>query len=280
MSDTPTPAPAPEQPGSHWAGIHRSGGNTGLPKNPFSGITRTVTGRRLLVQVSLIVGATIGGYLLAAFWIFPAPLFSEAVAVPRVLELDAGEAESRLVAAGLRVKREAEMPHPRLPRGAVVWQDPAPYTELGSGAQVVLTVSSGPPELAIPDIEGMDGTLALRILQAAGLNMKGVDSVANAAPKGTALATRPVAGVTRAPTDPITLVVSSGPANTAIPNVSGLTVPEARDRLFAAGLTVGRITLERSEGLAEGRILRQRPAAGGLSAKDGRVDLVVVGEPE
>jgi serine/threonine-protein kinase len=178
------------------------------------------------------------------------------------------------------VKREAELPHPRLPEGAVVWQDPAPYTELGSGGQVVLTVSSGPPELAIPDIEGMEGTLAMKVLIAAGLNMKGVDSVANAAPKGTALATRPVAGVTRSPTDPITLVVSSGPANTAIPNVSGLTVPEARERLFSAGLTIGRITFERSDGMAEGRILRQRPAAGGLSAKDGRVDIIVVGEPE
>lgn len=277
MSDAPTPTP---DPGSHWGGIHRSGGTTGLPKNPFSGITRTVTGRRLLIQVSIIVGAAITGYLLAAFWIFPAPLFSEAVAVPRVLELDVREAESRLVAAGLRVKREAEMPHPRLALGAVVWQDPAPYTELETGGQVLLMVSSGPPELAIPDIEGMEGTLALKVLVAAGLNMKGVDSVANAAPKGTALATRPVAGVTRSPRDPITLVVSSGPANTAIPNVSGLTVPEARERLFAAGLSIGRITFERSDGMAEGRILRQRPAAGGLSAKDGRVDIIVVGEPE
>jgi len=277
VSDAPTPTP---DPGSHWGGIHRSGGTTGLPKNPFSGITRTVTGRRLLIQVSIIVGAAITGYLLAAFWIFPAPLFSEAVAVPRVLELDVREAESRLVAAGLRVKREAEMPHPRLALGAVVWQDPAPYTELETGGQVLLMVSSGPPELAIPDIEGMEGTLALKVLVAAGLNMKGVDSVANAAPKGTALATRPVAGVTRSPRDPITLVVSSGPANTAIPNVSGLTVPEARERLFAAGLSIGRITFERSDGMAEGRILRQRPAAGGLSAKDGRVDIIVVGEPE
>jgi beta-lactam-binding protein with PASTA domain len=280
VSDTPTPTPTPEQGGSHWGGIHRDGGSTGLPRNPFSGVTRTVTGRRLLTQVTFIVCATIAGYLLAMFWIFPAPLFSEAVAVPRVLELDAGEAASRLLAAGLRVKRDEEMPHPRLPKGTVVWQDPAPYTELGSGGQVVLTVSSGPPELAIPDIEGMDEGLALRMLRAAGLNMKGIDSVANAAPKGTALATRPVAGVTRSPTDPITLVVSSGPANTAIPNVSGLTIHEARLRLMSAGLSVGRITKERSDGLAEGRILRQRPAAGGLAAKDGRVDLVVVGEPE
>jgi beta-lactam-binding protein with PASTA domain len=276
MSGPTPPTPGP----SHWSGIHREGGNTGMPRTPWSGITRTVTGRRLLIQVSMVVVATIAGYLVAAFWFFPAPLFSESVAVPRVLELDAAVAEERLVAAGLRVRREGEMSHPRFAAGTVIWQDPPPYSEIGSGTQVQLMVSSGPPELAIPDIEGLDVALALKVLTAAGLNMRGVDSVSNAAPKGTALATRPVAGVTRTPSEPITLVVSSGPANTAIPDVSNLTVPEARERLFAAGLTVGRITLERSEGLPEGRIIRQRPAAGGLSAKDGRVDIIVSGEPE
>lgn len=251
-----------------------------MPKNPFSGITRTVTGRRLLIQVSLVLFATIGGYLIAAFWFFPAPLFSESVAVPRVIELDVAQAQERLVAAGLRVHRGGEMPHPRLAQGTVIWQDPPPYSEIGSGSQVQLIISSGPPELAIPDVEGLDAALALKVLTAAGLNMHGVDSVSNAAPKGTALATRPVAGVARTPTEPITLVVSSGPSNTAIPDVSNLTVPEARDRLMSAGLGVGRITLERSEGLPAGRIIRQRPAPGGLSAKDSRVDLVVSGEPE
>lgn len=256
------------------------GSPTGMPRFPWSGITRTVTGRRLLIQVSLVFGAVLAGYLLAAFWLYPAPLFSESVAVPRVLELGADAAQERLVAAGLRVRRAAEMPHPRLPSGTVVWQDPPPYSELGRGATVELIISSGPPELAIPDVEGFDAALALRVIAGGGLTVRGVDSVANATPKGTALATRPAAGVTRSPSESIVLLVSSGPANTSIPDVTGLTVPEARERLFSAGLTVGRIMTERSEGLPDGRIIRQRPAAGGLSAKDGRVDVVVAGEPE
>lgn len=270
-------APKKESP---WSGIHREGSTTGMPRFPWSGITRTVTGRRLLIQVSLVFGATLAGYLVAALWLYPAPLFSESVAVPRVLELEADAAETRLVAAGLRVKRTAELPHPRIPTGAVVWQDPPPYSEVGRGASIELSVSSGPPELAIPDVEGFDAALAQRVIASAGITVNRIDSVANAAPKGTALATRPTAGVTRAPTDPVTLVVSSGPANTSIPDLSNLTVPEARERLFAAGLTLGRILKERSEALPEGRIIRQRPAAGGLAAKDGRVDVVVAGEPE
>ncbi len=275
---TPESPKSPEP--SHWSGIHREGSPTGMPRFPWSGITRTVTGRRLLIQVSIIFGCTLAGYLVAAFWLYPAPLFSESVAVPRVLELDGTTAEHRLVAAGLRVRRSQEMPHPRIPRGGVVWQDPSPYSEVGRGVSVDLIISNGAPEIAIPDVEGFDAALALRVLAAAGLNAQRVDSVPNAAPKGTALATRPAAGITRGANDTLPLVVSSGPASTSIPDVSNLTLPVAREKLFAAGLNLGRITFERSEGLPDGMIIRQRPAAGGLAARDGRVDVVVAGEPQ
>jgi beta-lactam-binding protein with PASTA domain len=269
-----------ETPNSPWSGIQREGGNTGMPRFPWSGITKTVTGRRLLIQGAIVFTLTLGGYLLAALWLYPAPLFSEAVGVPRVLELTADEAEARLTGAGLRVKRERELPHPTQPRGNVVFQEPSPYSIVGPGATVELILSGGPPEFAIPDIEGIDASIATRVLQASGLTIRRTDSVANALPKGVALTTRPAAGITRPASDPIDLVVSAGPASSAIPDVTGLTIQEARERLFPAGFNVGRIVFERSEGLPAGQVIRQRPAAGVLTAKDDRVDLVVVGEPE
>ena len=94
--------------------------------------------------------------------------------------------------------RSASTISPRFPRGSVVWQEPAPYSEIGSGSSVELIVSSGAPALVIPEVDGMEAALAPRILTAGGLKVSRVDSVANSAPKGTALATRPAAGVTRA----------------------------------------------------------------------------------
>lgn len=279
MTDPHDPeSPAPRD--SQWSGIHREGSPTGMPRFPWSGITRTVTGRRLLIQVGLVFGATLAGYLVAAIWLFPAPLFSEAVAVPRVLELDVATATQRLTDAGLHVRRADDMPHPSAVRGSVVWQEPAPYSEVGPGATVDLVASSGPPEIAIPDVEGFDATLALKVLSAAGIQVSGTDSVSNAAPKGTALATRPAAGTTRGPADSVQLVVSSGPATAPIPDVAGLDLRDARDKLFNAGFTVGKITKERSEGVADGLVIRQHPIAGGLASRDGKVDLVIAGEPE
>ena len=272
--------PETPPPGSHWGGIHREGSPTGMPRFPWSGITRTVTGRRLLLQAGVIFGATLLGYLVAAVWLYPAPLFSEAIAVPRVLELDAAVATQRLTDAGLHVKRGDDLPHPSVPRGSVVWQEPAPYSEVGPGASVDLIVSSGPPEQAIPDVQGFDAALAQKVLTAAGIGVTSVDSVSNAAPKGTALATRPAAGLTHGPGDSLQLVLSAGPANTVVPDVSGLSILEAREKLFPAGLSVGKITKERSEALPDGRVIRQHPIAGGLAPKDGLVDLVVAGAPE
>lgn len=279
MTGPKTPEP-PVPPGSHWSGIQREGNRPGMPRLPWSGITRTVTGRRLLIQAGLIFAATVGGYLVAALWLYPAPLFSEAIAVPRVLELDIASATQRLTDAGLHVRRADDMPHPTAARGAVVWQEPAPYSEVGPGASVDLVASSGPPEIAIPDVEGFDAALALKVLGAAGIQVSGTDSVSNGAPKGTALATRPAAGTTRGPADSVQLVVSSGPATAPIPDVSGLTYQEASAKLFNAGFSVGKVTKERSEGIPTGNVIRQRPAAGGLAARDGKVDLVIAGEPE
>ncbi len=62
--------------------------------------------------------------------------------------------------------------------------------------------------------------------------------------------------------------------------MNGLSIRAASEKLFAAGLSIGKTTRERSEGVPDGQVIRQHPAAGGLAPKDGLVDLVVAGTPE
>jgi serine/threonine-protein kinase len=239
----------------------------------------TAGGRRLLKHLGIVFGATLAGYLVAAFWLYPAPLFTTTVAVPRVLELTGGEAQRRLARDGFRVKFAGEMSHPKLPVGTVVWQDPAPLSSSGPGALVQLYTSSGPAQVVIPDVVGLDGPLAGRILTAAGFSIRSTDSVSAPSERGAALATRPSAGVAVAPGTAVVLVVSAGPASTAIPDVTGMTTSRARDALFKIGLSVGRVTAQVAAGKVPGTVITQRPAAGALAAKDGRVDLIVAKAP-
>jgi serine/threonine-protein kinase len=239
----------------------------------------TAGGRRLLRHFGIVIAATLAGYLVSALWLYPAPLFTSVQVVPRVIELTGGEANRRLLREGFRVKLVGELPNPKLPIGAVVWQDPPPLSAYGAGALVQLYTSSGPAQVAIPDVVGLDGALANQILGAGGFTIRGVDSVASPAERGTALATRPAAGVAIDPVSPVVLVVSAGPANTSIPDVTGLSTAQAREALFKVGLSVGRVTPQTAAGKTPGTVLSQRPNAGALASKDGRVDLVVAKAP-
>lgn len=250
-----------------------------VPRHIGAPFLSTAGGRRLLKHLGIVFGATLAGYLVAAFWLYPAPLFTGVQVVPRVLELTGGEAQRRLLKDGFRVKFSGEMPHPKLPVGTVVWQDPPPSSAYGSGALVQLYTSSGPAQIVIPDVVGLDAALAGRILTAAGFSIKSTDSVASPTDRGAALATRPAAGVAVAPNTAVTLVVSAGPASTAIPDVTGMTTSRARDALFKIGLSVGRVTPQVAAGKVPGTVIAQRPNAGALAAKDGRVDLIIAKAP-
>ena len=76
----------------------------------------------------------------------------------------------------------------------------------------------------------------------------------------------------------VTLSVSRGAPIIAVPNVVGLTLDGARDRLAAVGLTVGTLT-QRFEG-APGTVVAQTPAVGTLVTKGQPIALSVSGAME
>ncbi|TFG52372.1 MAG: PASTA domain-containing protein [Gemmatimonadales bacterium] len=230
--------------------------------------------RRLVMNGLWVVVAAGVGYLVTVIWLFPAPVVSGERAVPRVLEFPRDDALAGLAAVGLRGRVTESEPHPTIPADAVIWQDPPPGLALPEGGLVWLTVSSGPAATPIPDVVGLETSLATLVLEAAGFGIERSDSIAALADPGTVVATRPQAGVARRPGTTLTLVVSRGPANIIVPDLRGLTHAEAWERLELAGLVAGRVTTRTVPDADERRIIDQRPAAGTLSPKGGRVNLV------
>jgi serine/threonine-protein kinase len=113
----------------------------------------------------------------AALVLFPAPLLPNERQVGRVLGLEVEAARQELDAAGLAAEIVASEPHPTAPSGTVFWQDPPSGVAVPSGAAVALTVSAGPPRIAVPDVFGLDLQLAGLLVAAAGLRVAAVDSV-------------------------------------------------------------------------------------------------------
>jgi beta-lactam-binding protein with PASTA domain len=238
-----------------------------------------VVSRRFLVGLAVVAGASLLGYLLAAVVLFPAPITGDTVVVPSVLGQPFASAEATLQAAGFRVRREAETPHPTALGGVVVWQDPPPDMQLPPSAMVRLTVSTGPESSVVPDVVNLHLDLARSVLGEAGFRVVGVDSVASLTTPGTVLATRPGLGVVRRPGDTVTLVVSRGPADIQVPALRGLTRDQAADRLEAIGLLVGYVRYADLPGARPGAVLEQRPAPGVRLPRRSRVDLTLARIP-
>lgn len=230
--------------------------------------------KRIVTNGIWIVAAAVIGYLATVIWLFPAPVVSADRPTPRVLELPRAEALNALIEVGLRGRIIEAEDHPTLPSGTIIWQDPPPGVVLPEGAVVRLTVSSGASAHPIPDVVGLETSLAREVLEMAGFGVRRLDSIAALADPGTIVATRPRAGVARVSGTPLTLVVSRGPANIIVPDLRGLTHSEAWERLKIVGLTAGRVTTRNVLEGEEGLIIDQRPAPGTLSPKGGRVNLV------
>jgi serine/threonine-protein kinase len=241
----------------------------------FSGESNPLFQRRVLVGLGVVAGASLLGYLLAVLVIFPAPPGEGGGLVPRVLDQSLEEAQAKLVAEGYRARLEGESAHPTAPAGTVIWQDPPPETIVPRGGLVRLTVSAGPEVIPVPDLVGLEVGLARTVLAQAGFRTVAADTVAAPSEPGTVVASRPAAGATRMPDDPITLVVSRGSADISVPDLVGLQRDEAMERLTRAGLFVGFVRQREMPGTRDGVVLEQRPSAGSRMARNGRVDLTL-----
>ena len=73
----------------------------------------------------------------------------------------------------------------------------------------------------------------------------------------------------------VNLVLSSGPAPVAVPNVVGMTEAAARTAITGAGLKVGTVTRQTSTGVTSGNVISQTPAGATQALTGSSVDLVI-----
>src|SRR2546426_920802 len=226
-----------------------------------------------------LLGALLGGYLTAYLVLFPAPLLARHGVVPRVLGLSLQEASDQLKKVGLQVQEGGGEPHPTAPQGTIVWQDPPPGVSAPAGLRVTLVSSEGPPKIPVPDVTGLDGELARRLIAAAGRAVPEVDSAHGAARWGSG---RPGGGGAAAglsPGAPVPVVWGRGAPTTAVAELRGVSQADGRTRLERDGLELGTVTRRRTSDANPGTIVGQKPAAGTLAAPGTVVDIVVARSP-
>ena len=233
------------------------------------------------------------------------------VSVPDLVGLTEEEARSRLEGLDLEA-RSFEVASDEA-AGTVIAQNPLPGDELAEGDSVRINVSTGEGgdggtgtttgtdttgtettgtettggtgttggsrAVTVPSVVGRQLAAARGRLADAGFGVR-VEYVSSSERAGTVVAQRPAAGASARRGAAIALEVSQGPdarPARAVPDVLGLTQPEATAELRRAGFRVETVGEPTPDAAEEGVVIRQTPAAG-RRVSTGALVTIFVGE--
>jgi len=200
--------------------------------------------------------------------------------VPAVVDSPADEARSALSEAGFEVKVE-ERESEEEQEGLVLEQSPEGGSTAEVGSTVTIAVGTGVPTVVVPDIPyGYTAEQSRQVLEQAGLRLGSVGYAPNSqVAEGGIIDQNPPPGTEVEEGTAVDIVLSSGPPQTEVPDVVGLDVNVAVQRLSGAGL--GYALIERQSGEPEGTVLSTSPPAGSTVDQGTQVRVVYsVGRPE
>jgi serine/threonine-protein kinase len=206
----------------------------------------------------LIAGAVVLGFAAVIALLVFVVLPKNQVHVPGVVGQTLDSARVELARAGLEVdvRRRAD----RAPANIVFDQAPNPGQKVDDGSAVAVFVSNGPGTVKVPDVIGLTQTDARRRIRAANLRAEiNQESSANVA-EGVVIRSDPSAGRPVDRESAVTLVVSTGPEQVAVPDVTGENQEDAVARLRDKGLSA--VVREKSSSEPPDTVVSQTPAGG------------------
>ncbi|HLM86201.1 MAG TPA: Stk1 family PASTA domain-containing Ser/Thr kinase [Solirubrobacteraceae bacterium] len=223
------------------------------------------------LAVVLVVGGAVAALLLGGS--------SQTVTVPSVLGQSEQAAAGALRSAGL-IPVPATVPSESVPVGRVIRQSPVGGSAAKKGAKVQIVVSAGPASAPLIDVAGLSAGKAAAELHAAHYRTKTKTQASKTVAAGLVIGTEPPAETEVQEGRLVTLLVSSGPAPTRVPDVVGQTLEAAEATLTNAELTVGTVTRRVSSTQAPGTVLAQARAAGSSLRAGEKVNLTVAKAPK
>ena len=228
--------------------------------------------RRRWIAIAAAIAAAVVAIVVALA--LTRPSSTPTVTVPSVAGQHEAQAIATLHHAGL-VAVPALTANATVVSGTVIGETPPAGSVVGKGTHVTISVSTGPGSSALPNVVGQTSAQAVSRLKMAGFKPSTETQPSATVSSGRVISTDPPAGTELQAASQVSVVVSSGPAQTSVPDVVGQSKTAAEATLTNAKLTVGTITQRETSEQAPGTVLEQSPAAGSSSQTGGSVDLLV-----
>jgi beta-lactam-binding protein with PASTA domain/sugar lactone lactonase YvrE len=139
-------------------------------------------------------------------------VISTGVSVPDVVGSMQSAAMTAITGAGLVVGTVTPQASTTVASGNVISESPTAGTSVNSGSSVNLVVSSGPPQVAVPNVVGNTQAAATTAITGAGLVVGTVMTASSTTvPSGSVISETPAAGTSVNGGTSVNLIVSSGP---------------------------------------------------------------------
>jgi len=235
--------------------------------------------RRRLLLWSLAGLALVAAAAAAVVLLWTKPSSSGRVSVPNVAGQSIQAASTTLRRAGLTpvISLTAST---AVASGLVIGETPPQGSAVAKGSRVTIAVSTGPSSSALPSVEGLTAAQAVAKLKAAGFKPVTETQPSATVARGRAISTDPPASTALEAGSPVKVLVSSGPAQASVPDVTGQSIAAAEAALTTAGLGVGTVTKQVSAEQPPGTVLSQSLRAGSSLPAGGKVNLTVAQAPK
>lgn len=158
--------------------------------------------------------------------------------VPNLAGMTEDKAQEELAKFDAEVKVDHEY-SVDIPAGEVTRTDPPAGKEVKAGTPVTLYVSDGFPPLQVPDVVGRSEDDAVSDLENEDLAVGEITrSYSDTIDAGLVISQTPAAQAPAGPGDTVDLVVSDGPEPVEVPDVLGMDIEEATEKLEGLGFKV------------------------------------------
>ncbi|WP_329315388.1 Stk1 family PASTA domain-containing Ser/Thr kinase [Streptomyces sp. NBC_01262] len=190
------------------------------------------------------------------------------VTVPDVTGKTEDEARSELEGKGFNVEVESKESTSD-DEGTVLSQDPKGDSKAAKGATVTITVAKAPAEVTVKNVVGQDVNAAKKTLQDQGFKVVTQTQESSDVTENQVISQNPQPGTTAQVGDTVTLVIATPPTTTALPNVVGQTLANAKSALADLNLNLQVSGSNNDDAV----VISTNPTAG-TAVKDG--DTVVI----
>src|SRR5690606_12242667 len=243
-----------------------------------SGERKSKTALWVVLALAAIAAIAIGGWLL----LNGGSGDEDTVTIPEVAGSSEADARVALLEEGLddsqiEVDSEASSDYDE---GQATRTDPEAGTEVGPDDAVTLYISAGPETEEVPSVVGQTEEAAKQALSDAGFEVGDVSTApSNEYEAGIVSSSTPGEGEEAPAGSKVALVVSSGPSQVEVPDLSGMTQSQAQSELQGAGLTAS-FQEQDSEDQEPGQVISQNPEAGTKVDPGTEVTVTIAREPD